>query len=135
MRDLLNLRIVFKHRDVEICRLFRLIIEPQHWSNSLHASYCAPRNAMQRCDAALAIAARAASRISGSNGLGFYRLVLRNFLELAALAVFPDPVPGKALTVYGNVNSGRQRLHERECAAQIEEAVGTAKGVGDHRSG
>src|SRR5882757_3694651 len=43
--------------------------------------------------------------------------------------------PGKALTVYGNVNSGRQCLHERERAAQIEEAVGTAKGVGDHRSG
>jgi hypothetical protein len=55
MRDLLNLRILLKHRDVEIGRLFRLIIEPQHWSNSLHLSYCALRNAMQRCDAAVAL--------------------------------------------------------------------------------
>src|SRR5205823_11494907 len=63
------------------------------------------------------------------------RLGLRNFFELAALAVFPDTVPGKALTVYGNVNSRWQHLHERERAAKIEETVGAAKGVGDHRSG
>ena len=63
------------------------------------------------------------------------RLAPRNFFELAAFAVFPDAVPGKTLTVYGNVNSGRQCLHERERAAKIEETVGTAKGVGDHRSG
>ena len=37
MRDLFHLRIL-EHRDVEICRFFRLIIEPQHWSNTLHAS-------------------------------------------------------------------------------------------------
>src|SRR5437870_2771397 len=51
MRDLLDLRIL-EHRDVEICRFFRLIIEPQHWSNSLHASWCAQRDAAQspRCE-------------------------------------------------------------------------------------
>src|SRR5438067_7179518 len=38
--DLLDLRIL-EYRDVEICRFFRLIIEPQHWSNFLHASQCA----------------------------------------------------------------------------------------------
>src|SRR5439155_26258090 len=46
MRDLFDLRIL-EHRDVEICRFFRLVIEPQHWSNSLHASYCAQRDAVQ----------------------------------------------------------------------------------------
>ena len=37
MRDLLDLRIL-EHRDVEICGFFRLIIEPQKWSNFLHVS-------------------------------------------------------------------------------------------------
>jgi hypothetical protein len=46
---------ILEHRDVEICRFFRLIIEPQHRSNSLHASRCAQRDAMQRCDAARAL--------------------------------------------------------------------------------
>src|SRR3954470_11762091 len=63
------------------------------------------------------------------------RLGLRNFFELASLAVFSDAVPRKTLTVYGNVNSGWQHLHEGECAAKIEETVGAAKGVGDHGSG
>jgi hypothetical protein len=39
MRDLFDLRIL-EYRDLEICRFFRLIIEPQHWSNSLRVSYC-----------------------------------------------------------------------------------------------
>src|SRR5438067_10127315 len=45
MRDLLDLRIL-EHRDVEICRFFCLVIEPQHRSNS-----CMPHSArseMQR---------------------------------------------------------------------------------------
>src|SRR5207249_489237 len=46
MRDLFDLRIL-KHRDIEICRFFRLVIEPQHWSNSLHVSYCAWRDVAQ----------------------------------------------------------------------------------------
>src|SRR6266480_4040763 len=52
MRDLFDLRIFLEHRDVEICRFFRLVIEPQHWSNSLHVSWCAQRDAMQspRCE-------------------------------------------------------------------------------------
>jgi hypothetical protein len=37
MRDLLDFRIL-EHRDVEIYRFFRLIIEPEHWSDFLHAS-------------------------------------------------------------------------------------------------
>src|SRR2546423_10486986 len=47
----LSLRIL-EHRDVEICRFFRLVIEPQHWSNHLHVSQCARRDAMQspRCE-------------------------------------------------------------------------------------
>ncbi len=59
----------------------------------------------------------------------------RNFLKLAAFAIFPDAVPRKIFAMYGNVNSRGERLHERERAAQIEEAVGTAEGIGDHRSG
>ena len=63
------------------------------------------------------------------------RAPLGNLLELAALAVFADPVPRKAFAVHGNVNAGRQHLHERERASEIEEAVGAAEGVGDHRAG
>ena len=59
---------------------------------------------------------------------------LRNLLELAAFAVFPDAVPRKAFAVHGNVNSGWQNLHKGESAAEIEEAVRAAKGIGDHRA-
>ena len=43
--------------------------------------------------------------------------------------------PRKTLAVHGDVNTGRQHLHKRERAAEIEEAVGAAKRVWNHRAG
>jgi hypothetical protein len=65
----------------------------------------------------------------------FARWLLGDLLEFASLAVFPDTVPRKAFAVHGNVNTGRQRLHERKRTAQIEETVGAAEGIGNHRAG
>ena len=60
---------------------------------------------------------------------------LRAALELTALAILSHTVPGKTFAVHGDVNPMRQRLNERECAAEIEESVGAAKCLGDHRAG
>src|SRR5438477_1757661 len=65
----------------------------------------------------------------------FARWLLGDLLEFASLPVFQDTIPRKAFAVHGNVNTGRQHLDERERATQIKEAVGAAKGVGNHRAG
>jgi hypothetical protein len=62
-------------------------------------------------------------------------LARRNFLELTALAILSDAIPGKAFAVHGNVNSGRERLHERERAPKVEKAVGTAECIRNHCAG
>ena len=48
---------ILEHGNIEINRLFRLIIEPQEWSNALHGSYCVRRDAVQ-----------SPSRTGGNNG-------------------------------------------------------------------
>src|SRR5205807_8771477 len=55
--------------------------------------------------------------------------------EEARVAVFPHSVPVKAAAVHCDVDARRQRLHERQRAAEIEEAVRAAERVGDHRAG
>jgi hypothetical protein len=79
MRDLLDLRIL-EHRDVEICRLFRLIIEPQHWSNFLHASWCAQRDAVQIL--ALAIQIWGLDLVLGRTAGGVIGMMVRAGLAL-----------------------------------------------------
>ena len=39
------------------------------------------------------------------------------------------------LSVHGDVDAGRQDLHERQRAAEIEQTVRAAEGVGHHRAG
>src|SRR5205807_4202522 len=54
--------------------------------------------------------------------------------EEARAAVFPHSVPVEAAAVHRDVDARRQRLHERQRAAEIEEAVRAAERVGDHRA-
>src|SRR4051794_37726769 len=58
-----------------------------------------------------------------------------DFLELPAVAVLATAIPGKALPVHRDVDAVRQDLHEGERAAQIEETIGAAEGVRNHRAG
>ena len=46
------------------------------------------------------------------NSAGNRCLSRENLLKLAALTIFPNPVPGKAFAVHRNVNTGRQHLHK-----------------------
>ena len=45
------------------------------------------------------------------------------------------PVPREVPSVHGDVDPGRQDLHERQRAAQIEQTVRAAEGVGHHGAG
>jgi hypothetical protein len=56
-------------------------------------------------------------------------------LEDPELPVLDHVVPGEAAAIHGDVDAARQRLHERERAAEIEEAIRAAEGIGHHRAG
>lgn len=78
------------------------------------------------------------SATKGKSGFDFYMCkikVLRNFFKLPALAIFAHVVPRKIFAVHRNVNAVRQRLHERQRAAEIEQAVRAAERIRNHRAG
>ena len=56
-------------------------------------------------------------------------------LECPGVPVLPHPVPVEAAAVHRDVDARRQRLHERQRAAEVEQAVRAAERVRDHRAG
>ena len=57
------------------------------------------------------------------------------FLKYAALAVLADRMPGETPAVHGHIYARFQGLHKCQSGAQVEQAVRTAEGVGDHGAG
>src|SRR5471032_2352854 len=56
-------------------------------------------------------------------------------LESSAVAILPHPVPLEASAVHRDVDAGRERLHERQRAAQVEQSVRASERVRNHRAG
>src|SRR5579883_3560249 len=56
-------------------------------------------------------------------------------LENSCLRVLAHAVCFEAAAVHHDVNARFERLYESERAAQIEQSVGAAEGVGHHRTG
>lgn len=49
-----------------------------------------------------------------------------DLLKFAALAIFPDSIPGEPLPVDRDVSAGREQLYEGKRAPKIEKVVGVA---------
>src|SRR4051794_31455733 len=55
-------------------------------------------------------------------------------LEYTGVPILPHLVPIEAPAVHRDVDAGPQHLHERQCAAEVEQTIRAAEGVRDHRA-
>src|SRR5688572_31260767 len=53
-------------------------------------------------------------------------------LEHAGLAILAHVIPREAAPIHRDVDTRRERLHERERAPEVEEPIGAAERVRDH---